>query len=388
MVATNKPHILFLGTQMEVAGAQRVLLSQARWFREKGYTVWAAFLYDKQHLLKQWQASNPFPIFSLGGRKLGSDPVSNGIRLIGAVFKLYGLLKNGPEIIISFTPHSNLIGLPVAWLARVPVRIGTVHGQIAGLSNLFTWLHGRLANSKICSMMVCVSEQVKEHVSKREHVNLDRLTVIENGIDLKLFDSFSADRRVQVREGLNLPRDGILFIAVGRLTLEKGHMYLLDAISQIAPRYPTLRLVVVGDGPLSARLEIHAQNKHISEKLILVGLRNDVIDLLMSSDIYVQPSLSEGLSLALLEALGARLPIVATKIPAFTTVVKDEESALLVPPANAEKLAIALERLICDDGLRRRIAESGRELVKKRYSLATMCQSYESLILELTRDVT
>lgn len=388
MVATNKPHILFLGTQMEVAGAQRVLLSQARWFREKGYTVWAAFLYDKQHLLKQWRASNPFPIFSLEGRKLGSDPVSNGIRLIGAIFKLYGLLKNGPEVIISFTPHSNLIGLPVAWLARVPVRIGTVHGQIAGLSNLFTWLHGRLANSKICSMMVCVSEQVKKQVSKREHVNLDRLTVIENGIDLKLFDSFGADRRVQVREGLNLPHDGILFIAVGRLTLEKGHMYLLDAISRIAPRYPTLRLVVVGDGPLSARLEIYAQNKQISEKLILVGLRNDVIDLLMSSDIYVQPSLSEGLSLALLEALGARLPIVATKIPAFTTVVKDEESALLVPPANAEKLAIALERLICDDGLRRRIAESGRELVKKRYSLATMCQSYENLILELTRHVT
>jgi len=364
---------------MEFAGAQRVLISQARWFHEKGYAVQAVFLYDKQGLLKQWQLSNPFPVLSLEGRKPGSDPISNAIKLLGAIVKLFRLLRNGPEVIVSFTPHSNLIGLPVAWFAGVPVRIGTVHGQISGASKLLAWFHGRLVNSRIPRITVCVSEQVKRAVVKNEHANPDRLIVIENGIDLELFESGEVDSQ-EIRRELKVASNGILFISVGRLALEKGHSYMLEAFSQVSLSHPNAFLSMVGDGPLRGQLEAQATELMISNRLTFVGLRDDVIDLLKSSDIYVQPSLSEGLSLALLEALAASLPIVATKIPGFVSILDDEKTALLVPPANADKLATAMERLIMDSGLRHRIAQSGHELVKKRYSVAAMCQAYEHLI--------
>lgn len=383
MAKDKSTHILFLGTQMEIAGAQRVLLSQARWFQDKGYSVQAVFFYDKQGLEKQWQATSPFPVLSLGGRKPQADPFSNGIRFIVALIKLYRLLRKGQNVVITFTPHSNLLGLPLAWLAGVPVRIGTYHGQIASLSNFFAWLHGRLSNSNICQVMVCVSSQLKENVIKMERVDPDRLVVIENGVDIEAIESNKADRRKRLRNDLGLSLKELLLIAVGRLTIEKGHTYLLDAFSQIAFAYPDARLAFVGEGPLRANLETQAKKLRISEKVFFLGIRDDVTELLLCADVYVQPSLSEGLSLALLEALGVGLPVVATQISGFTAVVEHEKSALLVPPGEADYLAVAVKRLINDDNLRNRIAHAGNELVKKRYSAAAMHRSYEQLIQKL-----
>jgi glycosyltransferase involved in cell wall biosynthesis len=366
---------------MEFGGAQRVMLSQARWFHEKGYAVQAVFLYDKQGLLKQWQSSNPFPVLSLEARRLDSNPVSNTIRLVRAILKLFRLLRNGPDAIVTFTPHSNLIGLPAAWFAGVPVRIGTVHGQISGVSKLLAWLHGRLVDSRIPKITVCVSTQVKHAVVKNEQANPERLIVIENGIELELFECGDVDRQ-QIRRELKVPGNRILIISVGRLASEKGHSYLIDAFSQKTLNHPNVLLAIVGDGPLRGQLERQAKELGVLDRLVFLGLRDDVIDLLKSSDIYVQPSLSEGLSLALLEALAADLPIIATNIPGFVSILDDGRTALLVPPANADKLATALERLVVDGDLRIRIAKSGHELVKKRYSVEAMCQAYEHLIRE------
>jgi glycosyltransferase involved in cell wall biosynthesis len=173
-----------------------------------------------------------------------------------------------------------------------------------------------------------------------------------------------------------------MIISVGRLAVEKGHTYLLDAFSKVIPTHPNVFLVIVGDGPLRSQLDAQAKELVISDRMIFVGLRDDVINLLRSSEIYIQPSLSEGLSLALLEALAAGLPVVATKIPGFVSILDNEKTALLVPPANSGELAGAMERLIMDGGLRHRIAQSGRELVNERYSVAAMCQAYEHLIQE------
>jgi glycosyltransferase involved in cell wall biosynthesis len=368
---------------MEKAGAQHVLLSQARWFHEKGHTVQAVFFYDKQGLAKTWQAASPFPVLSLEGRKLQADPFSNVFRFLAGLFKLYRLFRSGPNVAITFTPQSNLLGLPLAWLAGVPVRIGTYHGQIAGLSNSISWLHGRLSNSRICSVMVCVSPQLKEHAIKRERVHPNRLVVIENGVVVEDRKANRDERRAQLRNELGVSGEEFLVMAVGRLSVEKGHTFLLDAFSRMVPRHPNARLTLVGDGQLRASLETQAESLGVSEKIMFLGSRENVPELLMCADVYVQPSLSEGLSLALLEALAVGLPVVATQISGFTSVVEEEKTALLVQPGNAGSLAHALERLILDEGLRDRIARAGNQLVKTRYSAEAMHKSYEQLIQSL-----
>jgi len=381
----NNISVLFLGTQMEVAGAQRMLLSQARWFSRTGYPVQAVFFYDKQGLIKDWRKENQFPITSLEARKVNSDPISNALRLLRSVWRLFSKLRRNVQVIVTFTPHSNILGLPIAWLAGVPVRIGTHHGYIEGSSRLFAWVHGRLTNSPICSRMVAVSSQVRDREIKQEGASSKRVTVIENGIEP--VELRNPTRRLDMRKQLGFADDDLVILTVGRMTIQKGHAYFLDAISRIESRYPRARYLFVGDGPLRSELENQAMTLGISDKVSFLGIRKNVSDLLYIADIFVQPSLWEGLSLALLEALMSGLPVLATRVEGVVDVVEEEKSALLVAPKDPVSLAAALERLLTDPQLRIRLSKAGQALAKENYSIDTMCKSYEQLILNLVPNV-
>ena len=377
--------IVFLGTQMEVAGAQRMLLSQARWFQKKGFVVQAVFFYDKQGLSEGWQAANTFPVISLEARMPNANPFSNAGRLMRAFWRLFRLLKNN-QVIITFTPHSNLLGLPIAWLAGVSVRIGTHHGYIEGSSKLLAWFHGRLSNSKICSKMVAVSNQVKEYAIMREHVNPEKIIVIQNGIEPHRLVKEQATMRQVLRNQFHVAESDLLVVTVGRFTVQKGHTFLIDAISQIAPRYPKVHFVFAGDGPLRQELEGKVKSLGLITRITFPGIRNDINELLLASDIFVQPSLWEGLSLALLEALMAGLPVLATQVEGVADVVVDGKSALFVPPGDSERLAAALEKLMQDPELRSKLSKQGRERAEKSYSIDSMCNYYFQLIRNLLPD--
>lgn len=375
--AVKKFPILFLGTQMEVAGAQRSMLAQARWFHKQGYPVQAVFFYDKQGLQHSWQAANPFPVISLDGWRAGRPVLFNIPNLIRGLVRLFSRLRNDVKAVVTFTPHSNLLGLPMAWLARVPVRVGTHHGYIEGSSRFMAWLHARLTNSRLSSTMVAVSSQVRDYAIRQEKANEKRLVVIRNGIE-PLVKEFK--NREDMRKQVGLPADGLLLLTVGRLTVQKGHTVLLDAIAKMAPRYPQARFAFAGDGPLRHSLEEQAARLGIADRVIFLGLREDVTSWLFAADIFVQPSLWEGLSLALLEALFAGLPVVASWVEGVVDVVKDQKSALLVAPGEAEPLAAAMARMIEDGALRQRIARAGQERAEKNFGIETMCKTYESLM--------
>lgn len=362
---------------MEVAGAQRVLLAQARWFYKQGYPVQVVFFYDKQGLESSWQAANPFPVLSLVGWKENTPVLFNIPKLAGALFTLFKLLRKDIKVILSFTPHSNLLGLPIAWLARVPARVGTHHGYILGASRLFSWLHGWLTNSRICSMLVAVSAPVGEHAIKMEKAKSSKVIVIQNGIEP--LEQKPGDREL-VRKQLGVRLDGLLLITVGRLTTQKGQDVLIEAISQISSLFPQARFAFVGDGPRRSALEEKAKRLGIDGQVLFLGVRDDVSSLLYASDIFIQPSLSEGLSLAFLEALFAGLPVVVTRVGGVADVVEHGQSALLVPAGDAEELAAALVRLLGDAALRQRLARAGQERAVANHGIEKMCRAYETLM--------
>lgn len=375
--AIKKFPILFLGTQMEVAGAQRSMLAQARWFHKRGYPVQAVFFYDKQGLQQSWQAANPFPVISLDGWNAAKPALFNLPSLLRSLARLFRLLRKDVKAVVTFTPHSNLLGLPVAWLTGVPVRVGTYHGYIERSSRLMAWLHGRLTNSGICSMMVAVSAQVRDYALRHEKANSRKLIVIQNGIEP--LGPESGDREA-VRKTLGVPADGVLLLTVGRLTTQKGHAVMLDAIAQIAPRYPQARFAFAGDGPQRSHLEAQAVRLGFADRVLFLGVRGDVASLLHAADIFVQPSLSEGLSLAFLEALFAGLPVVATRVGGIPDVVEDGKSALLVAAGDTEGLAATLGRVLNDAALRKRIGRAGQERAQANHGIEKMCKDYEGLI--------
>jgi glycosyltransferase involved in cell wall biosynthesis len=382
----KKFSILFVGSQMEVAGAQRVLLSQARWFSEHGNHVQAVFFYDKQGLAKKWQRENAFPVISLNSWRYGAFPILNFFRLLGGLLRLFRLMRRDVDVVESFTPHSNVLAMPLAWLAGAPVRIATHHGYIEGSSGLLARVHGWLMNSRLTSKVVAVSSQVRDYAIDRENILAEKLQVIENGIEALEVSKIGAPERAALRKELGVATDDVLLLTVGRLTVQKGHTVLLKAIAKIPNDSPSVVFAFAGEGKQREILKSEATALGISDRIRFLGVRKDIAQLLLASDIFVQPSLWEGLSLAMLEALLSGIPVLATKVEGVVDVIENEQHGILVSPDDADALAEGVSRLIGDKKLRTRLGRAGQSHAERHYSIDKMCGQYEELMQQLWQE--
>jgi glycosyltransferase involved in cell wall biosynthesis len=170
---------------------------------------------------------------------------------------------------------------------------------------------------------------------------------------------------------------------VARLHRQKGLGDLLAAVAWVRERVPDVRLLLIGEGELRDELEAQARALGLSGAVIFAGIRTDVAEIVAALDIFVLPSLWEGTSNAVLEAMAAGLPIVATAVGGTPEVVVDGVTGLLVPPRDPSALAGALVTLLQDADLRHRMGRAGRERVKQYFSLERMVRRTEALYEEL-----
>ncbi|TAK11328.1 MAG: glycosyltransferase [Anaerolineae bacterium] len=382
METDKKPAILLLGSQMARAGAQEVLLTQARWFQQQGYPVTAAFFYDRDGLAATWQAREPFPVINLNawGYRI---PLRRKLPRLGpGLLRLWRILRiEKIQIIETFTPDSNLMGLPLAWLAGVRARVATHHGYIEGTGKLERWLHGRLVNSGIARRLVAVSAQVAEQAVNEEGVRKARVRVIENGIQ-PLPPSTPA-ARAELRQELGIAEKELLVLTVARFKIQKGYTYLMDAIPQAMTACPQAVFAFAGDGPLRAEMQVKAKTLGIEQNVRFLGVREDVPALLGAADVYVMPSLWEGLPIALLEAMSLGLPCVVTAVEGVRDILRDGENGRLVAPEDAAGLAKAMVETLNDPTGRARMGAAAQALFAQKYTVARMCGEYEAVFDEL-----
>jgi glycosyltransferase involved in cell wall biosynthesis len=375
--------ILFLGTQMSVGGAQKVLLSQAEWFHQRGYPVMVAFFYDKEGLRERWEKQYDFRILDLEARHVGANSLLNLALLLRGLLRLGRLLRQERfSFAETFTPHSNLLGLPIAWLMGVPVRIGSHHGRIQNAPRWLEWLHGRLINSQVATALVAVSSRVKELAVTGEGIRPERVTLIPNGVTLPPDGAYPQEQIDHIRQIFDIHPDAPVLISVGRLSRQKGHRYLLEAMPSVLERFPHVVVLLVGDGPQRADLEQQARHLGVETSARFLGTRDDVYHLLAAADVFVLPSVSEGMPMALLEALGMGVAVVASNLTGIADVVEDGRHGLLTPPGKPDSLAHAVTRLLEDDDLRANLSQSGKQLVRQEYTVDRMCERYESLFRE------
>jgi glycosyltransferase involved in cell wall biosynthesis len=376
---TEKFAILLLGSQMTTAGAQRILLMQARWLYERGYPVMAAFFYDRDGLREQWQSENSFSIISLDAwERYGG--VRDGVRLLRGLGRLYQILRAEKICVVeTFTHHANLLGLPVAWAARVPVRVANHRGRIDGLPKWMERLHSWMVNLGIATDLVAVSRGVYRQAIDEEGIDPSKITLIQNGIDNSEPRTDLSMTRNTLAHEIGVAPEGCIVLTVGRLEEQKGHTYLLDAIPSVLERFPQTTFAFAGEGSLRTKLENKTREMGIEHAVRFLGNRTDVHDLLRFSDVFVLPSLWEGLSNALLEAMAAGLPVVATRVEGTEEVIEDGINGLLVPPADPQALSQAILRFLSEDRLRIQIGQAGEKHVKENYTLEKMCGRYESL---------
>ncbi len=378
--------ILFLGTQMEVAGAQKVLLMRAKCAQRQGYQVSVVFFYDKQGLIENWQAAYDFPIQSLDAWRYGGFALFNYLRGLTGMLTLWGILRSKVDVIETYTPHSNVLGMFAAWLAGVPIRIPTHHGYIENSSSLLARVHGWMVNAGFATKLVAVSEQVRQYAIEKELVRDRHIRVIENGIEDPVTHKLGAQERKTLRSEIGLSKGQFLFLTTGRLTIQKGHTVLLKAIAQQQEKLSKVLFAFAGDGPQRQALEQEARQLGIQEQVRFLGIRQDVPALLQAADLFVQPSLWEGLSLAMLEALFAGSPVLATRVEGVVDVITDGETGVLVEAGDPAALAAAMLELLNDAGKRNALALAGQQHAKMHYSVERMCAQYEDLIMQLAHE--
>ncbi|MEM5776144.1 MAG: glycosyltransferase, partial [Anaerolineaceae bacterium] len=310
-------------------------------------------------------------------RAAGAGALRNGFLFLGGAFRLFSLLlRQKFDVIETFTHHSNLIGCLLGWTAGVPVRIASHHGRIEGLPGWANRLHTWMLNRGIAQKMVVVSRQVLEQAVE-DGIQPGRLVIIPNGVPDAVNNPQHADA---LRADLLPAPTGQVLLAVGRLVAPKAHTFLLNALPGVLEQHPQTAVVLAGDGPLRGELEAEALQLGIASRIRFLGVRADVTDLMAAADLFALPSRSEGMPLALLEAMRAGLPIIATDVPGVREALADGQCGLIVPAEDPAALARALLRFLDDPAFAQQCGQSARVRFEQEFTLQKMMQRYLVLL--------
>jgi len=222
--------------------------------------------------------------------------------------------------------------------------------------------------------MIGVSEQTTDNLHKYEKVPLKKLMTIENGIDGSRF-AISIDRQAKRKE-LGISPAGPVIGVISMLEKVKGITYLLQAMPEIIKTFPDLTLLIVGDGSEMGNLRSETNQLGVGKNVIFTGARHDIPEIFQVLDIYLLPSLSEGLPMGFLEAMASGCPAIASNVGGIPGAVVHNESAILVSPGESKELAEALLALLKDELLRKKLSGNMQKLFHSLYSADIMTHKY------------
>ena len=372
---TESRTILFVITGLAFGGAEVQVVSLARKLRQRGWSVTVVSLMSPRAFVEELGADG-VEVASLGMERGRAD--------WRAVWKLREVVRrHRPQVVHSHMVHANLLARVTRILAPVPALVCTAHNTDEGAQ--WRYRAYRLTDP-LCDFMTNVSEVSVQASIERGAAPAAKIQCIPNGVDL---DRFEEDEAVGhgIRRDLGLD-DHFLWLAIGRLEPQKDYPNMLRAFASLAERFRHARLAVVGDGPLRDDLATLANRLDIADRVMWLGIREDIPALLQAADAFVLSSKYEGLPMVLLEATASGLPVVATSGGGVAEIVSEDAGGLLVVPENANALRGAMEQVMMLTPAER--AEWGRqasERTRARYSLDAVTDRWEGVYSSLVGDV-
>lgn len=330
-------------------------------------------------------------VFHFGNPWLEEMCRRNGIPCLRApCHSLYSSAKTIPLFAIAFSRflrarridilHSHLFAPIVgacasAFLNRIP-HIGTLHDIYTIEEKRSRVKHLRLA-SALGTRLVAVSDGMRRRIEELGFP-AGRIRVITNGADI---DRFQGSGDNALRSKLGISPDETILVCVGRLAGIKRHDVLIEAASKLGPL--PYRLLLAGDGPERQRLEGLVSRLGLGSRVMFLGQRDDIPEILKASDAFVLSSDSEGLSCSIVEALSAGLPVIATDVGGNPELVEDGITGFLAPPGDPARLAEALVKVIKDPALGKRLGRAALAKARESLSIQTMLNEYAGIYAAL-----
>jgi glycosyltransferase involved in cell wall biosynthesis len=299
-------------------------------------------------------------------------------KLIAGLYHLYWLVgENAIDIVHTHTRITQVMGEALSCLTGV-VHISTCHG-------FFKKRIGRRMFGCWGKRVIAISDAVREHLVNDFGIPKSKVALIHNGIDLGSFKQIRSEEEKGLIKGrLGLGQGPVVGI-IARLSPVKGHRFLIRAMRLVVEKIENAQLLIVGEGEEAPGLKDLTRELGLSKAVVFTSSIFDPPSVLSIMDVFVLPSVEEGLGLALLEALCCARPVIASDVGGIYSIVKDNVTGLLVPPKDPERLAKAILKLLEDRELAAVLAKNGQSFVYENFSLDDMALKIEGLYKEATR---
>jgi len=360
-VNSSPKRIFYLITDLDIGGAEKMLFELVKRIDRSKFTLEIGCLKGEGILGKRLEAL---------GIKVRYFHIDRNIyKLANIVF----FLRQGHfDILHSYLFHANIIGRICGRIAGIPIVISSI--RVCEKKKLYHLWMDRITNWMV-NLEICVSKEVKNFTIEKASIPEHKLEIVENGIPDSSLDAVTSYR--------NKKANSLIIGTIARLSKQKGIKYLLHAAKRVIKQFPGVTFIIAGKGPLASQLKELSIKLGISDKVKLLGFRNDIPELLSVIDIFVLPSLWEGMPNVVLEAMAAGKPVIATDTGGSKDLIDSNINGVLVEPGNSEALAEAILKLLGNPAQRQRLGESARKTVKERFPIDKMVSKTEQIYTQL-----
>jgi glycosyltransferase involved in cell wall biosynthesis len=307
----------------------------------------------------------------------------NGLQIARALWGYFHRVRF--DIVHTHKYKDTILAAPVARWSGVPHVMRSVHGLTEPFTGIQGWRMAlyefveRRVHDRYVETLLAVSSDIDRNL--RNHRVGSKVVCIRNGVELCNLEGDA--KRSTVRKAFGISNDTCVIGSVGRLTPVKGLPHLMRAIKILSEEGLPVKLWLVGEGILKDELDRLVNELGIVGQVAILGHRKDASDLMQAMDIFVLPSLHEGIPMALLEAMGTRLPVIASRVGGIPEVIDDGINGLLVEPADPVGLARMCRRLMNDAELSKRLGRAARERIEQQFSSSTMATRVADVYREL-----
>jgi glycosyltransferase involved in cell wall biosynthesis len=374
----TKIRVILLTSDSEICGAERILLSVLRHIDRERFQPSLVTLFGPGDLCREVEAMG-IPAMNL---RLKEDFFLSGLR------RWWNFVNEfQPHLLLSVLIHSNLLGRATVFLRpdiAMLSGISTVY-TIEGYGYLYAWLE-RLTHP-LDTLYIVNSELGMEKVVNVIGLPTGKLELVHNGIETDVFPDHAPEIRAGVRREFGFEDDHVVVGIVAQLRPAKRHDILIRAAAQLADRFPTLRLLIVGTGENERKMMDFAHSEGIAARTVFTGYRPDARKLLQGMDIFALPSIVEGEPVSLMEAMDAGLPIAAAAAGGIPEIVEHGVSGLLSVPGDLAGFIHILETLLSNATLRQTYGRQARERVRRRFSAKRMSEEFQECCLRCAREL-
>lgn len=367
---TNSLHIAHVISALGTGGMENIVANLAGEQKRRGYDVHVICIRDfgpTSEKLKRKEV--PFYLCHFKSRL---HP--------GSVRELKNLFEELKiNVVQTHNYRPNVSGTISAKFAKIPVILSTLHTV-----NRWDTFRQYMMDRLLCRMrdaIVCVSAEVRDQYQYKTKCPDEKLHVIHNGVPSHYFELTPPDNGFYEKHGIN-PREQLI-LSVARMVPVKDHVTLLKAFKKVVSEVESVKLLLVGDGPLRDDLEKLAEQSGIKDKVYFAGYQYDMENWLAAADMAVLSSHVEGLPCFVVEAMAAGLPVVATAVGGTLETLVDGESGFFAPQEDSDYMAKRIISLLKDDDLKKRLSENASRKARKDFSIESMCDKSISLYKEI-----